>query len=278
MDVLSILGAFLGVLAIVGGNLLEGGQVSNLFNGAAAVIVLGGTVGAAMLQTPLPIFREAMGMAKWMFLPPIPDLAAAIHRVTQWSYVSRREGLLGLERYVDAEQDPFARRGLILLVDGAEPEAIRTVLETGLYASENHALQAAQVYECMGGYAPTMGIIGAVMGLIHVMGNLADPGKLGAGIATAFVATIYGVAVANLILLPIANKLKIRVQHMTQLQELVIEGLTSIAEGENPRAIEMKLQGYVERSSLQGAITRDNMTRDNTTRDSSENTVHDDAL
>lgn len=133
-----------------------------------------------------------------------------------------------------------------MLVDGAEPEAIRSILEVDLYTQESRDLQAAKMFESMGGYAPTIGIIGAVMGLIHVMGNLADPSQLGSGIAVAFVATIYGVSFANLLLLPIGNKLKTLVLQQSRYREMLLEGILSIAEGENPRAIEMKLQGFVE--------------------------------
>jgi len=154
--------------------------------------------------------------------------------------------LLGLESIADSEPDPYSRKGLQLLVDGAEPEAIRGILEVDFITQETRDIQAAKVYESMGGYAPTVGIIGAVMGLIHVMGNLADPNQLGSGIAVAFVATIYGVASANLILLPVANKLKAVAIRQSRYREMLLEGLLSIAEGENPRSIELKLQGFME--------------------------------
>ncbi|HCB43779.1 MAG TPA: flagellar motor protein, partial [Pseudomonas sp.] len=158
----------------------------------------------------------------------------------------RKEGLLGLESLADMEADPFARKGLQLLVDGSEPEALRSILEVELVNREHADLMAAKVYESMGGYSPTIGIIGAVMGLIHVMGNLADPSRLGAGIAVAFVATIYGVALANLFLLPVAAKLKAVVMQQSKYREMMLEGLLSIAEGENPRSIEMKLEGFLD--------------------------------
>lgn len=160
--------------------------------------------------------------------------------------MARKDGLLGLESVADAEPDPYARKGLQLLVDGAEPENIRSVLEVDFYTQEDRDLQAAKIYESMGGYAPTVGIIGAVMGLIHVMGNLADPSQLGTGIAVAFVATIYGVAIANLILLPLAGKIKTVVLRQSRYREMILEGLLSIADGENPRSIELKLQGFLE--------------------------------
>lgn len=200
MDVLSLIGVILAFVAILGGNYLEGGNAGALLNGPAALIVLGGTVGAAFLQTPVTVFKRSMVVVRWIFFPPRIDLVGGINRVVGWSMVARKEGLLGLEAVADAEPDPYARKGLQLLVDGAEPESIRSILEVDLYTQEARDIQAAKVFESMGGYAPTIGIIGAVMGLIHVMGNLADPSMLGSGIAVAFVATIYGVGFANLLL------------------------------------------------------------------------------
>ncbi|BDM21694.1 flagellar motor protein [Pseudomonas sp. NPDC089428] len=246
MDVLSLIGLILAFVAIVGGNFLEGGHVGALLNGPAGLIVLGGTLAAALLQSPLSAFKRALQILRWIFFPPRVDLAGGIDRVVNWSLVARKEGLLGLEGVADAEPDPYARKGLQLLVDGAEPESIRSILEVDFLTQESRDIQAAKVFESMGGYAPTIGIIGAVMGLIHVMGNLADPSQLGNGIAVAFVATIYGVASANLILLPIANKLKAIVMRQSRYREMLLEGLLSIAEGENPRSIELKLQGFME--------------------------------
>lgn len=246
MDVLSLIGLILAFVAIVGGNFLEGGHVGALLNGPAGLIVLGGTLAAALLQSPLPAFKRALQILRWIFFPPRVDLASGIDRVVNWSLTARKEGLLGLEGVADAEPDPYARKGLQLLVDGAEPESIRSILEVDFLTQESRDIQAAKVFESMGGYAPTIGIIGAVMGLIHVMGNLADPSQLGNGIAVAFVATIYGVASANLILLPIANKLKAIVFRQSRYREMLLEGLLSIAEGENPRSIELKLQGFME--------------------------------
>ena len=244
MDVLSLIGVILAFVAILGGNYLEGGHAGALLNGPAALIVIGGTLGAAFLQAPVQVFKRAMSIMRWIFFPPRIDLVGGINRVTGWSMVARKEGLLGLEAVADAEPDPYARKGLQLLVDGAEPESIRSILEVDLYTQEARDIQAAKVFESMGGYAPTIGIIGAVMGLIHVMGNLADPGQLGSGIAVAFVATIYGVASANLVLLPIASKLKAIAMRQSLYREMLLEGILSIAEGENPRSIELKLQGF----------------------------------
>ena len=246
MDVLSLIGIILAFVAIIGGNFIEGGHIGALINGPAALIVIGGTLAAALLQTPIHAFKRALQILPWIFFPPRVDLPGGIDRVVGWSLVARKEGLLGLESVADGEPDPYARKGLQLLVDGAEPESIRGILEVDFYTQESRDIQAAKVFECMGGYAPTIGIIGAVMGLIHVMGNLADPTQLGTGIAVAFVATIYGVATANLVLLPVANKLKAIAVRQSRYREMLLEGILSIAEGENPRSIELKLQGFME--------------------------------
>ncbi len=245
MDPLSLLGLLLGLAALVGGNYLEGGHLGALVNGPAAIIVVGGTVGAALIQTSLPSFKRALVLLRWVVFPPRIQIEDGIAKVILWSQTARKEGLLGLEPVAELEPDSFCRKGLELLVDGCEPEQIRNVLELELYAIESRDLYAAKVYEGMGGYAPTIGIIGAVLGLIHVMGNLADPSRLGAGIATAFVATVYGVGFANLLLLPVSNKLKAIVRQGSQYREMLIEGLLSIADGENPKAIELKLKGFV---------------------------------
>ena len=246
MDVLSLIGVILAFVAILGGNYLEGGHVGALLNGPAALIVIGGTLGAAFLQAPLNVLKRSGVVVRWIIIPPAIDLAGGIARVVGWSMTARKEGLLGLEPLADIEPDNYARKGLQLLVDGAEPEAIRSILEVDLYTQEGRDIQAAKVFESMGGYAPTIGIIGAVMGLIHVMGNLADPSKLGSGIAVAFVATIYGVGFANLLLLPIANKIKAIAMRQSRYREMLLEGILSIAEGENPRSIELKLQGFMD--------------------------------
>lgn len=247
MDILSITGLLIGIIAIVGGNAMEGGHLSGLANGPAAVIVMGGTMGAAMLQTPMVTFKHSFVILRWVIFPPIVEMKEKIDRVIHWSMTARKEGLLGLEAITENEQDAFSRKGLQLLVDGGEPEAIRTIMEVELITQEDKDLHASKVFEAMGGYSPTIGIIGAVMGLIHVMGNLADPSKLGAGIATAFVATIYGVGAANLIFLPIAAKLKSTIKAQSSQREMIIEGLIAIADGENPRTIEMKLEGYLDK-------------------------------
>lgn len=245
MDFLSLLGIIVALAAILGGNILEGGHTASLVQLTAFVIVIGGTVGAILLQVPVRTFARSLRIVNWVFKPPAINFEEFIRKIVSWSNVARREGLLGLEVVVDDEKEEFARKGLQLLVDGSEPESIRAILDVDIMVKEDFDLQASKVFEGMGGYAPTIGILGAVMGLIHVMNNLADPSKLGPGIAVAFVATIYGVGFANLFFLPIAAKLKAQIQLQTRLKEMILEGIVAIAEGENPRNIETKLQGYL---------------------------------
>lgn len=245
MDILTLVGLIFGVGALLLGQYMEGGQASALLNGPAAVIVLGGSMGAIMLQAPMPTFMRSLSILGWIFRPPTLAADEAIEKLIAWSNIARKEGLLGLEAISETEPDAFARKGLQLLVDGSEPEVMRGILEVEVDAKEHRDMQAANVYASMGGYTPTIGIIGAVMGLIQVMNNLADPSQLGHGIAVAFVATIYGVGAANLLLIPIANKLKSIIHGQTQFRLMIIEGIVSIAEGENPRNIQTKLQGYL---------------------------------
>lgn len=246
MDRLSLFGAAFALVAIFGGNLAEGGHMDTLLNGAAAVIVFGGTLGAGLLQTSSQDMQRALKMVGWVLDPPVVDFNQGIEKVVGWSMHSRRYGLLGLEKQADLENDAFLRKGLQLIADGGEPEVVREILEVELNVREQRDLQAAAFYESMGGYAPTIGIIGAVMGLIHVMTNLADPETLGAGIATAFVATIYGVGLANLFLLPLASKLKTIVASEYQYREMMLEGMLAIVQGHNPVAIRVKLEGYLK--------------------------------
>lgn len=245
MDILSIIGVIIGIAALIGGNFLEGGTLATLANGPAALIVFGGTLGAAILHTPGEGIRRALQILSWVVRPPKKQISNGIKTVVNWSKAARKDGLLGLENIAEREKDLFCKKGLQLLVDGADPEVIRHVLETDMLVAEQRDLDAAQFYESMGGYAPTVGIIGAVMGLIHVMQHLSDPSQLGPGIAIAFVATIYGVAFANFLLLPIANKLRSCVKEQSFYRELTIEGICAISDGENPKTIEMKLSGYL---------------------------------
>ncbi|MEE4277780.1 MAG: flagellar motor protein [Halieaceae bacterium] len=243
---LSLLGVGVALGAIVLGNYLEGGQVSALLQLTSLVIVVGGTLGAVMIQTPMPDLRLAVSRLAWVFRPPRYERRAFVDRALNFSRLARRDGLLGLEKRLEQESDPFVRKCMRLLVDGLNPEDIRAVMEVEIDSALSQMARAARLYEAMAGYSPTIGILGAVLGLIHVMNNLTDPAELGEGIAVAFVATIYGVGFANLLLLPISNRLKTLAREQMEFHEMVVDGLTMIAAGDNPSTIQSKLEGYVD--------------------------------
>jgi chemotaxis protein MotA len=178
-------------------------------------------------------------------VPAVVNHLQLIQQVSGWSQVSRREGLLALDPIVNELKDEFTRKGLQLVVDGAEPDRLREVMEVEISTYEQEMKLSARIWEAAGGYSPTIGILGAVMGLIQVMENLSDPSKLGAGIAVAFVATIYGVGLANLVYLPMANKLKAHINRLIVQREMIVDGLVGIANGDNPRIIESRLRGYI---------------------------------
>lgn len=245
MDIVAIIGVILAFSAILLGNALEGGQLAALLDAPAFIIVVGGTLGAVILQTPWLSLVRASRMFAWVVKPPELDIDKEIERLAAWSKTARREGLLGLENISQGLKDPFRRKGLELVVDGIDPHTIRRLMEVDSQARTDSDLAAANVFKSMGGYAPTIGILGAVIGLIQVLGNLADPNELGAGIATAFVATIYGVGFANLLFLPIADRLRTQVIRYAGADDLFIEGLIAIADGEHPRSVEMRLRGLV---------------------------------
>jgi chemotaxis protein MotA len=245
MDILSIVGIVLALVALLVGAVLKGAGIHALLSSAAFMIVVVGTIASICVQTPMHVMKHAMKVLPWVFRPPAIQRGELIKRMVEWSNIARKQGLLGLEPVIEKERDEFVRKGLQLVVDGSEPEVIRNVLEVDLQVREQADTRGAKVFEGMGIYSPTLGIIGAVLGLMAVMQNLADPSKLGHGIAAAFVATIYGIGLANLFFLPVANKLKVVIAAMTESREMVIEGMISIAQGENPRSIEAKLQGYL---------------------------------
>jgi chemotaxis protein MotA len=245
VDYGSLIGIAVALAGIIGGQLLEGGYAGSLLQSAAFVIVLGGTAGAVMVQSPAQVFMRGVRMAKWVVLPPDFAPRRMIADILVWSISARKEGLLSLEQQADRATDPFARKGLQLLVDGAEPAKLREAMEVEIITFEEYHREAARIWEAAGGYAPTIGILGAVLGLIHVMENLSEPARLGSGIAVAFVATIYGVGLANLVFLPVASKLKVLIARQVLVREMLVDGLVSIASGENPRMIENRLLGYV---------------------------------
>ena len=245
MDIATIVGILLGAFAVIGGAVLEGLPFSSLTQPTAAIIVLGGTIGATILSFPLKvILGAAKGVTKVVFEPKTTD-AEVVREIIGYAIKARKEGLISLESEIPTASDDFLKKALSLAVDGTDSKLLRETMEISLDHLEHEGLQDAKVFEAAGGYSPTIGIIGAVLGLIHVMENLSDPSKLGSGIAVAFVATVYGVSIANLVFLPFANKLKIRHQRDMTTKEMMLEGVLGILEGINPRIIEEKLKGYL---------------------------------
>jgi len=245
VDILSIVGLVLAFVAVIVGAVLKGAGIHALLSSAAFMIVVCGTIASICVQTPLSVMKHAIGILPWIMRPPPLEPEQLIRRMVEWSNIARKQGLLGLEPLLNQEKDGFVRKALQLVVDGSEPDTIRNIMEVELDTREHADTLGAKVFEGMGIYSPTLGIIGAVLGLMAVMQNLADPSKLGHGIAAAFTATVYGIGLANLFFLPIAAKLKVAIQAQTKVREMIIEGMISIAQGENPRSIESKLQGFL---------------------------------
>jgi chemotaxis protein MotA len=243
-DIATIAGLVLAFAGILGGLLLEGGKIRDILQFTAALIVLGGTLGAVMVSTPLKVLMGALRRLVGVFLDSSPDLGIISEEVIGYATKARKSGLVSLEREADKISDPFLRKALNLAVDGTDLQDIRKMLELEIQIEEQNAEAEAKVFECAGGYAPTVGIIGAVLGLIQVMKNLANIDEVGHGIAVAFVATVYGVGTANLFFLPAASKIKARVSAETQRKELILEGVSGIVEGLNPKLIRVKLEAY----------------------------------
>ena len=253
MDILIPLGIVFSLATILIGQALEGGHVGSIMQFTAFLIVMGGTIGAVMVNYPMKPFLMSFKLAKEAIFPGKTDYEAFISLLENFAQVARKEGILALESRVKDVKDPFLGRGLQYVIDGTEPETLKKILEIEMSYQEERELLSAKVFETAGGFAPTVGILGAVLGLIHVMENLADPSKLGPGIATAFVATIYGVGSANLLFLPLAGNIKIKIKSKTLIKELTIEGLIGIATGENPRLLREKLEGFIEKSNSKQA-------------------------
>ena len=245
MDKATLIGLVLGIGAILGGQVLEGGSIHSIMQMTAAIIVLGGTFGAVFISFP---FHDVIGGFKGIkniIKEPVQDPYQIITQITNYANKARKEGILSLEKEVKNVEDTFLKKALTMAVDGVEPHAIRDAMETELDYLDEHGKSDSKIFKAAGGYAPTIGILGAVLGLIHVMENLNDPSKLGSGIATAFVATVYGVGSANLLFLPFANKLEIRHRHEMIIKEMVLQGIVAVSTGENPRLIEEKLTSFL---------------------------------
>jgi chemotaxis protein MotA len=244
VDWASLGGLALALLGVLAGQLLEGGHIGSLLQPAAFSVVFIGTMGAVLLQSGLPSFMRGVSMARWVVGAPKRDDSLLAKEVIVWSATARREGLLSLERFVAGVNDRFMAKGLTLIVDGIDPYKMREILDTDIGTYERRERQAAKIWEAAGGYAPTVGILGAVLGLIHVMENLSDPSRLGGGIAVAFVATIYGVGLANLVFLPIGNKLKTLIGDEVRRREMLCDIFCGIANGDNPRVLEERMLAY----------------------------------
>ncbi|HEY3381273.1 MAG TPA: flagellar motor protein [Vicinamibacterales bacterium] len=244
LDLTSVMGVPLGIGIILLGQVLEGGSARSLLQLTAAIIVFGGTLGAVLVSFPFADVKRAVASLGRVFTEDDESADSTVSAILRYARIARKDGMLALEEESAHAKDPLLRKGLMLAVDGVNPKTVREMLEIDLAGAEERDLQPSRVYDAAGGYAPTVGILGAVLGLIHVMENLSDPSRLGSGIAVAFVATVYGVGVANLILLPIANKLRVRATEAARRRILVFEGVLAIQEGLNPRLIDQKLRGF----------------------------------
>ncbi len=244
MDIATFIGLFLGLGAIIGGASLEGLHLNALVQPTAALIVIGGTFGAALISFPLSTAVQALKDIKKLIVPS-ENNDALIAEICTYAGKARKNGIISLEQDAQNHQDPFMKKAISLSVDGVEPKDIRELMEIDLDSFEEHAKMSAEFFEAAGGYAPTIGIIGAVLGLIHVMSNLEDTSKLGGGIAVAFVATIYGLVIANILCLPAATKIKHRIKDEVLRKEMIIAGIVAIQNGENPRFIDTRLRSYL---------------------------------
>jgi chemotaxis protein MotA len=245
MDRTTLLGLLLGGLSLMGGHYLEGGSAGMILQATAFIIVIGGTAGAVCLSFTGAQLRQSWRSLPYIFRKPQDETPAQVSRLVELAYQARRQGLLSVEGEVAKIPDPFMRRSLELVIDGFPPNQVREIMEMDLTQKEENGLMPARVFEAAGGYAPTIGILGAVLGLIQVMQNLTNPSLLGTGVAVAFVATIYGVASANLLFLPIAHKLKLHHEHEMLRQEMLLEGILALAQGEHPRLIAERLTGML---------------------------------
>lgn len=245
MDWSSLGGLAIALLGILFGQAIEGGNIGSLLQPAAMLIVVCGTFGAVMLQTNSRNFINGLLMIHKVFSPPADDRQALVKRILKWSLLARKEGIFMLEPMMRNETEPYIKKGMRLLIDGTPPEKIREILAIDMHFYELQQRNAAKIWDAAGGYAPTIGIIGAVLGLIHVMENLSDPTKLGSGIAVAFVATIYGVGLANLVLLPIGGKLKSQIQQEMTRREMLLNAWVSIAVSDHPTVVQERMSSYL---------------------------------
>ncbi|NWF85356.1 MAG: flagellar motor protein [Bryobacteraceae bacterium] len=246
LDKSSFAGLVIALAGIVGGFLIEGGKAEQMVGLSAALIVFGGCAGAVMVANPLPLIASALRRLNDVLFETTSDTAEMIDQVVNYAVMARKNGLVSLENEAMSAKDPYLRKSLLLAVDGADLDEIRSMMQLESDVAESRAEQEAKVFESAGGFAPTIGIIGAVLGLIIVMGQIDDMNKVGHGIAAAFVATIYGVGSANLVLLPAAHKIKARAAHERERQEMILAGVCGIVEGLNPKLIRTKLEAFAK--------------------------------
>lgn len=247
MDWASVAGVVLALAGLFIGHSLDGGKLASLVQPAAFAIVVIGTFGAVLLQTEAPTFMRGMRMLRWVFRPPPSQRATLSRDIARWSTSARRDGLLSLEQAMQGTPDKFVKKGLRLVIDGIDPVKLRGLLETEVTAYEFGQRQAVKIWESAAGYSPTIGILGAVLGLIHVMENLSDPSRLGAGIAVAFVSTIYGVGLANLFFYPVGNKLKAIVADKVMQYEILLEVFYDLSNGDHSRVIDERVASLLSR-------------------------------
>jgi chemotaxis protein MotA len=245
VDTATLVGLALAIGGVLLGLLLEGGNLGQVLQPTAALIVFGGTLGATLIQYPAAVALLAFRRLAQVFVAPAQDAQSTIETLVKYANQARRAGIISLDAELATVQEPFLRRALMLAVDGSEPQELRKIMELELDNKEEQEEIIPQVFESAGGFAPTIGIIGAVLGLIQVMQHLDKIDEVGKGIAVAFVATLYGVGAANLLLLPAAGKLKIRIRDEQIIREMTLEGVVSILEGMNPRMLREKLQGFL---------------------------------
>ncbi len=259
MDLTTLIGLIIGIGGLVGGFLLEGGELGSLFIETAGIIVLGGTIGAVTISFSLEEIKTVPGFLKEIFIETPVDFVGSVEHLVETADRARREGLLSLESHLEEIDNEFMRRGLQLVIDGTDPELTRNMLEMEISAFEQNNYLGAEIFNSAGGFAPTMGIIGTVMGLVHVLGNLSDPDKLGPAIAMAFIATLYGVATANLLWIPFGTKLKSKTARQVHLMELILEGILSVQAGENPRVIREKLLTFLPERDKELLLANESM-------------------
>jgi len=252
-DLATLAGLVIALGGIIGGLILEGGRLAQILQGTAAMIVFGGTLGAVMVTTPISALKGAVKRLLAVFVEKSQSPENAIETIIGYATKARKNGIVSLESEADAIADPFLRKALNLAVDGTDLQELRKMMELDSAMEEQRGEAAAKVFEAAGGYAPTIGIIGAVLGLIQVMQKLADIEEVGRGIGVAFVATVYGVGSANIFFLPAGNKIRARVARDIQMKELMLEGIVGIVEGLNPKLIRLKLSAYLERAAAGGA-------------------------